>query len=125
MKVKEVTIAGKTVALAYCYATEIAFSDYTGQDINQFIASLMPDDDGNKPTADPKKVLYAILSAALTYAENMEQECPIKDTDLMYSAKPGELIEAFTAVIQLRNEWYHVPEGEPKDKPAEGDDAKN
>ena len=125
MKAKEVTIAGKTVALAYCYATEIAFSDYTGQDINQFIASLMPDDDGNIPTTDPKKVLYAILSAALTYAQNMGQECPIKDTDLMYSAKPGELIEAFTAVIQLRNEWYHVPEGEPKDKPAEGDDAKN
>lgn len=125
MKAKEVTIAGKTVALAYCYATEIAFSDYTGQDINQFIASLMPDDDGNIPTTDPKKVLYAILSAALTYAQHMEQECPIKDTDLMYSAKPGELIEAFTAVIQLRNEWYHVPEGEPKDKPAEGDDAKN
>jgi hypothetical protein len=125
MKAKEVTIAGKTVALAYCYATEIAFSDYTGQDINQFIASLMPDDDGNIPTTDPKKVLYAILSAALTYAENMEQECPIKDTDLMYSAKPGELIEAFTAVIELRNEWYHVPEGEPKDKPSEGDDAKN
>ena len=125
MKVKEVTIAGKTVALAYCYATEIAFSDYTGQDINQFIASLVPGDDGNIPTTDPKKVLYAILSAALTYAQNMEQECPLKDTDLMYLAKPGELIEAFTAVIQLRNEWYHVPEGEPKDKPAEGDDAKN
>jgi hypothetical protein len=125
MKAKEVTIAGKTVALAYCYATEIAFSDYTGQDINRFIASLMPDDDGNIPTTDPKKVLYAILSAALTYAQHMEQECPIKDTDLMYSAKPGELIEAFTAVIQLRNEWYHVPEGDPKDKPAEGDDAKN
>ena len=85
----------------------------------------MPDDDGNMPTTDPKKVLYAILSAALTYAQNMGQECPLKDTDLMYLAKPGELIEAFTAVIQIRNEWYHVPEGEPKDKPAEGDDAKN
>lgn len=125
MTQKEVKIAGKTVALAYCYATEIAFSDYTGQDINQFIASLIPDDDGNMPTADPKKVLYAILSAALAYAQVKDEECQIKDTDLMYSAKPGELIEAFTVVIQLRNEWYHVPEGEPKDKPAEGEDAKN
>ena len=119
MTTKEVQIAGKTVTLAYCYATEIAFSDYTGQDINQFLASPISD-------YDPKNVLYAILSAALTYAQKMEQECTIKDTDLMYDAKPDELIEALTAVIQIHNEWYNVPEGEPKDKPAdEGEQGKN
>ena len=44
----------------------------------------------------------------------------------MYDAKPGELIEALTAVIQIHNEWYNVPEGEPTDKPAdEGEQGKN
>jgi hypothetical protein len=125
MKAKEVTIAGKTVALAYCYATEIAFSDYTGQDINRFIASLMPDDDGNIPTTDPKKVLYAILSAALAYAQNMEQECPIKDTDLMYEAKPADLVLALATVFELRKQWYEIPDGDTTEKAEEEDKAKN
>lgn len=124
MTTKEVQIAGKTVTLAYCYATEISFLDYTGKDINQFIASLAPDDNGNKHTPEPKEVIFAILSAALAYCH--AENCAIADTDLMYDATPDELIEAFATVIQLRNEWYNVPEGEPKDKPAdEGEQGKN
>ena len=37
MITREVTLCGKQVTLAYCYATEIAYKDFTGEDIIKYI----------------------------------------------------------------------------------------
>ena len=101
MTKKTINIAGKEVTLAYCYATEIAFSKYTGDSIDKFDA------------ANPEHVLYLILSAIVAWSQAKGDEPVIKDDELMYNAKPKELIDALTEIFKLRAEWYEVPAGEP------------
>lgn len=112
MTSKEITIAGKTVSVAYCYATEIGFHRYTGKNLDEFDAT------------DPEHVTYLIISAILSYYQGRDEEPPVKDEDLMYQAKPKELIEAMAAIFKLRAEWYELPVGEPKDE-AKGEPSKN
>lgn len=110
MKKKEITLCGKQVTLAYCFATEIAFQKYTGVGLDKF------------DPVNPEHVIYTVLAAILSYYESEGQEMPVKDTDLMYHAAPTELTTALTEIFELRKEWYDIPKGaerkdeEPVDK---------
>lgn len=112
MKEKKITIAGKEIMLAYCYATEINFHALSGIDFQEFIQSM-----SQGKQLDPKITLHAILAASLAYYDYHGEEMPIIDKDLMYNAQPKELIDALTAIVAIRNEWYQLPAGEPEDKP--------
>lgn len=113
MKTKEITLCGKQVTLAYCFATEIAFQKYTGVGLDKFDAM------------NPEHVIYIVLAALLSYYEGEKLEIPVKDTDLMYHATPTELTTALTEVFTLRNEWYEVPKGDEKEEPADKEGKKN
>jgi hypothetical protein len=116
---EEVTLAGKPVTLGYCYATEIAFKDLAGQDITDFLTEALPLIQDNK-MPDIKKSIYAILSCMIAYYESIGKKSPVKDTDLMNEATPLEIGTAFGTVLKLRGEFYHIPNGEPAEKPAKG-----
>ena len=106
MTTKTIKIANKEVTLAYCYATEIAFQRYTGTGLENFDA----------------------LSAMLAYNEATKkapEDAPIKDTDLMYEAKPADLILAVATVFELRKQWYNIPAGDTAEKAEEEDKEKN
>lgn len=122
MKTRQITIAGKTITIAYCYATEIAFKNFSGIDFVEFRKQTQ-----TEGAASPQLVLYAILSAITAYDQGTgAKKQQMTDKDIMFSASPKELIDALTAVMELRNEWYQIPSGEPEDKTAEGEDnAKN
>ena len=116
---EEITLAGKPVILGYCYATEIAFKDLAGQDITDFMTESLPLIQDNK-MPDIKKTIYAILSCMIAYYESIGEKSPVKDTDLMNEATPLEIGTAFGTVLKLRGEFYHIPAGEPSEKPAKG-----
>lgn len=97
---KEVTIAGCQVGIAYCFATEIAFKKLTGINIE------------DADVTNPEQVTYLILAAIMSYYQEQEQDAPVKDKDIIYKAKPKEIIEALTAVLGMRAEWYEAPKGE-------------
>lgn len=114
MTEKEITIAGKKVNIGYCYATELAFNNYTGKSIENFDATK------------PEHVMYLILSAEVCWYHAHDQKLPIKDEDLMYQVSPKELIDAVTAIFSMRSEWYQLPDGEDKkgnDEEASGEDS--
>lgn len=114
MKTKEITICDKQVILAYCFATEIAFKNFTGENIENFEAT------------NPEHVIYLILSAIASYYQKKDMEAPVKDNDLMYEAKPTELIAGITEVMKLRAQWYEIPKGEKVDEqPANAEESKN
>lgn len=117
MLTKEITICGKTVTLAYCYATEIAYKDLSDENISDYIKEAV-DCIQKETDPDVKHTIYAIIACMLAYYQSRGEECPLKDTDLMNDAKPIELGTAIIAVISLRQEFYHVPKGEPEEKPA-------
>jgi hypothetical protein len=113
MTTKTINIAGKEVTLAYCYATEIAFRKYTGVSIDNFEA------------ANPEHTLYLILSCIVAWCEAKGEEPAVKDEELMYHARPKEIVEALTVIYKLRAEWYEVPAGEPNDEGKNLEDEKN
>ena len=126
MKKKKVKIAGKQVWLAYCYATELAFYDMTDTDINDFFKEFFSpnkeEDEEEKKKKESRKlklILYAIFAAAFSYSESVEKDCEIDHKTLMFHAKPAEITDAFSCVIELRNEWYKLPSD---DKPIKEDE---
>ena len=123
MITKEVTICGKKVTLAYCYATEIAYKNLCNEDMFDFtkhaIESIQAERD-----PDIEKTIYAIIASMMAYYEDKDK-APIKDTDLMKEAKPVEIGTAMLAILSMRAEFYHVPEGEPEEKQKGGKKGKN
>ena len=118
MITKEVTICGKQVTLAYCYATEIEFKNLCNEDMFDYakhaIESIQAERD-----PDIEKTIYAIISSMMAYYEEKDK-APIKDTDLMKDAKPVEIGTAMLAILSMRAEFYHVPKGEPEEKQKKG-----
>lgn len=106
MKEATIKIAGKEVKVAYCYATEILFSDYTGQEFSEFIKEAVVD---KNTQSSSKKVLYAILSAIIAYSQSKNEDAAVIDNDIMFNAQPQEIIDAFTTIISLYNDWYQIP----------------
>jgi hypothetical protein len=116
---KELTIAGKQVTLAYCYATELAYKDYTNEDITDFIPEIINSTQaGQMP--DTKKSIYLILSAIMAAAQSKDEEPAITDKELMFEASPEDMGNALASIIMLRLKFYNIPLGEPKDKPSKG-----
>ena len=120
MSKKEITLCGKQVTLAYCYATEIAFKDLSDQDITDFMIEAIPQiQDQKMPSA--KKVTHLIVASMMSYYESKDEKMPIEVKDIMYQATAKEIGNALGVIIGLRAEFYHIPSGEPEDKPKDGD----
>ena len=121
MQKKEITICGKPVTLAYCYATEIAYKDCSGEDIQTFLTEALPLIQ-QQQMPDVKKTLFLIIASMLSYYED-DEKLPVTDKDMMREATPNEIGTALGTIIVLRSQFYHVPEGEPEDK--KGKEGKN
>ena len=117
---KTINIAGKQVQIAYCYATEVIFSDFTGMDFYTYLAQT-----NNKKTTSPKDLLYAILAAAMAHAEMTNTEAGITDKDILFNASQQEITDAFKEVVALFMEWYKLPTGDQADTKQEGNAGKN
>ena len=119
---KEITLCGRQVTLAYCYATEIAYKDLSDENIADYIkeavACIQAETD-----PDVKHTIYAILACMLAYYQSRGEEAPLTDTDLMNDAKPAELGTAIFTIIGMRMDFYHVPKDEPADTVSSGSAA--
>ena len=116
---EEITLAGKPVTLGYCYATEIAFKDLSGQDMTDFAMEAVTAFQKER-MPDVKKTIYAILSCVMAYYESKGEDAPVKDSELINETSPLEVGKALGTVLSLRAEFYTVPAGEPEEKPAKG-----
>ena len=115
MITKEVTICGKQVTLAYCYATEIAYKDLADEDILDYAKHALESIQAQRDP-DIKRTIFAIIACMMAYYNEVE-DTPVKDSDIMKEATPVEIGTALLAILTMRNEFYHVPSGEPEDKP--------
>lgn len=121
MITEKITIAGKPVTLGYCYATEIAYKDMSGEDITAILqetAACVNAQPARMP--DVKRSIYLVLAAATAYYESKEKASPIEATDLMNDTTPIELGTALGTIITLWAKFYNIPKGEPEEKPAKG-----
>ena len=118
---KEITICGKQVTLGYCFATEIGFKVMAEESIDDFLKEAAPVIQ-DKQLPDVMKVIMLISSSMISYYESKGEEAPIEDKNMMYDTTAEELGMALGTVIGLRAKFYHIPSGEPEDKPKDGDD---
>lgn len=115
MITRDITICGKPVTLAYCYATEIAYKDLSDENIGEYINEAV---DCIQKGADPdvKRTILAILACMLAYYNSKKEDTPIEFEELMSNISPSEFATAIITVLDMRIEFYHVPTGEPADK---------
>jgi len=118
---EEITLAGKSVTLGYCYATEIAYKNMSGEEIADIIKETFAAVNA-KPARmpDTERSIYLVLSAIMAYYESKGEEAPVESADLMNDTTPLELGTALGTVINLWAKFYNIPKGEPEDKPAKG-----
>ena len=113
-----IQILGKDVRLRYCAATENGFEQLRKKPVY---------DIDFKSNEDLTALALSAIVAA--YARNNE-EPPISSNDLLYDAKPTEIIELIKTVIELRAAWYELPavvkpDEQPKDEDNDEEKAKN
>ena len=118
---EEVTLAGKPVTLGYCYATEIAYKDLSGEDIPSIIQETIAAVNAQPAQMpDAKRSIYLVLAAIMAYYQSKDEDAPVKDIDLMNETTPLELGTALGTIINLWAKFYNIPQGEPEDKPQTG-----
>lgn len=122
MTQKEITLCGKHVTLAYCYATEIGYKILSDEDITAFVTEAVAFIQQER-MPDTRKSVFLILSAMKAYYDSRNEQTPIDDKAIMYEATPAEFGNAVGTVLGLRAEFYHVPSDEPKDKPEDREHA--
>ena len=118
MITKEITICGKAVTLAYCYATEIAYKNMTNEDMFDYIQKAV-EAIQNQRDPDIEKTIYAILACLMAYYEDADK-APVKDSEIMKLATPVEIGTAMLTILSMRSEFYYVPKDEPEEKPEKG-----
>lgn len=108
---KEETI---DVRMRYCAATENGFEQLRNKSVYDLDVKSQED-------------LIALGVSAIVAAYTMnEEEPPVSTKDILYSAKPTEIVEMVKTVIELRAAWYEVPAVVPKDeKTANEEQPKN
>lgn len=115
MITKEITLCGKHITLAYCYATEIAYKDLSGENISDYIQEAVTCIQQKSNDPDTKRTIFAILACMLAYYQSKGEDAPLKDSDLMNEADPMEIGNAIITIVGMRMDFYHIPKGEPQD----------
>ena len=105
MTEKTIKICGKNVKILYCAATENGFEVMSKKSIYDINFTNQNDLFHLSLAA-----IIAAYEAAEPNKEGQRPEPPVTTKDLMYEAKPADLISLFTSVLELRNKWYEVPE---------------
>ena len=116
MITKEITILDQKVNLAYCYGTEISYKLLADEECTDFIKEVIMSIQ-TKKLPDSRKSIYLIIAAMTAYYESQNQQNPIDDKKLIYHATPEDIGLALGTIAGLYIEFYHIPVGEPEDKP--------
>ena len=118
--------------MRYCAATETGFERLSGKSADVFIPDVKKDEKGKVKEVIPRasqedyiKLAFAGIIAAYT---RKEADSPIAADDILFEATPTEIVTLITAIVELRNAWYKVPETivpETDENEKEEDDGKN
>ena len=111
---KEITLCGKPVTLAYCFATEIAYKKLVNDDMLDYAKHAI-DSIQSERDPDVERTIYAIIACMMAYYKD-EDKFPVKDKDIMDEATPVEYVTAILAILDLRNEFYNIPKNEPEEE---------
>lgn len=126
--IKETTkIAGIDVTLGYCFATELNYRNLADEEIaDYFKKAFSCIQEGKDPDTD--KSIRLVLASVHSYYDSIHQGegdhiYPINERTLVFETAPDELMKAVITIVNLRNKFYKMPEGESEEK--KGQKGKN
>ena len=113
-----IKIAGIDVTLGYCFATELNYRNLADEEIADYFKKAFACIQEEKDP-DTDKSIRLVLASVISYYDSQSEgkaTYPINERTLIYDIAPDELMKAVITIVNLRNKFYKVPEGEPKDK---------
>ena len=110
---RTINICGQDVLMCYCAATETGYETISGKSSVIFIPKVIKDAKGQVQTVEPNCnmadcITLAVAGIIASY-DRRHQEAPITSEDILYNAAPSEVQNLITAILEMRNEWYQVP----------------
>jgi hypothetical protein len=110
---RTIQILGKDVSMRYCAATENGFEQLRKKPVYEIDFKSNED------------LTALALSAIIAAYARKDEEPPISSDELLYDAKPMEIIELIKTVIELRAAWYDIPAVvTPDEKPTDEEEEK-
>jgi hypothetical protein len=115
MTQKEITLNGQQVSMIYCAATENGFETISNRSIGVFVPTTGKNEEGKTVIIKPAEatmgdfVTLAMAAIVTAYGRNGQQP-PVTSDYILYDATPKERNDLISAIVQIRDEWYTVPD---------------
>ena len=118
---RKIEILGREVEMMYCAATETGFEDIAGKTADIFNPIPVLDDEGKvkelmPPPATTKDYIYLAVACIVAAYASRGEEAPEMTNDILYKATPAEIQLLTRTAIELKMEWYKIPETATIDK---------
>ena len=107
--------------MLYCAATETGFEDIAGKTADIFNPIPVLDNEGKvkelmPPPATIKDYIYLAVACIVAAYASRGEEAPEMTNDILYKATPAEIQLLTRTAIELKMEWYKIPETATIDK---------
>jgi len=118
---RKIEILGREVEMMYCAATETGFEDIAGKTADIFNPIPVLDKEGKvkelmPPPATTKDYIYLAVACIVAAYASRGEEAPNLTNDILYNATPAEVQLLTKTAIELKLEWYKIPETATIDK---------
>jgi hypothetical protein len=113
MTEKTITICGKQVKMRYCAATEIGYEKLSDKSSAIFVPEVIKDENGTitdvKQNATLSDFVQLAIAGIIAAYDSENDDTPVTAKQILNEAAGNEVSKMVTTIVELRNDWYSVP----------------
>lgn len=113
MTEKTITICGQQVKMRYCAATEIGYEKLSDKSSAIFVPEVIKDENGTitdvKQNATLSDFVQLAIAGIIAAYDNENDDAPVTAKQILNEAAGNEVSKMVTTIVELRNDWYSVP----------------
>jgi hypothetical protein len=113
MTEKTITICGKQVKMRYCAATEIGYEKLSDKSSAIFVPEVIKDENGTitdvKQNATLSDFVQLAIAGIIAAYDSENDDAPVTSKQILNEAAGIEVSKMVTTIVELRNDWYSVP----------------
>lgn len=113
MTEKTITICGKQVKMRYCAATEIGYEKLSDKSSAIFVPEFIKDENGTitdvKQNATLSDFVQLAIAGIIAAYDSENDDAPVTAKQILNEAAGNEVSKMVTTIVELRNDWYSVP----------------
>lgn len=113
MTEKTITICGQQVKMRYCAATEIGYEKLSDKSSAIFVPEVIKDENGTitdvKQNATLSDFVQLAIAGIIAAYDSENDDAPVTAKQILNEAAGNEVSKMVTTIVELRNDWYNVP----------------